>query len=107
MVCEQPRLDPLNSWCLQMWARKIPFGGWKPSDIKEEVCKGARPPLPIPDCPEDIVQLMQECWRADPSDRPTMEAVHERLRSWKPKVSAVDSLRGTGGGDSLDALLGM
>lgn len=88
----------------EMFAREIPFHGWRPADVRDAVVRGERPPLKGKDLPSTISRIVRECWDADPDKRPEMADVATRLRSWKPRVSAVTSLAGSGG-DSLDALL--
>lgn len=31
------------------------------------------------ECPEPLGKLMQECWRAEPKERPTCDEIYERL----------------------------
>src|SRR6185369_6693436 len=35
------------------------------------ICEGLRPPI-LPNMPDDCAQMMQKCWDADPSKRPTI-----------------------------------
>ena len=70
-----------------------------------QVLSGGRPPIPKYDWPEDLVELIKECWHDDPGKRPSIEAVNERLRAWRPRVSAVSAVSGGFGGDALDALI--
>eukprot|EP00803_Ostreobium_quekettii_P009642 evm.model.scf_1199.2 EVM.evm.TU.scf_1199.2 scf_1199:39747-42578(-) len=48
-------------------------------DIIVDVVDGRRPPIP-PHCPADITSLIQDCWQADHSRRPTFPKVVSRLR---------------------------
>uniref|UniRef100_A0A7S1CNY2 Protein kinase domain-containing protein n=1 Tax=Bicosoecida sp. CB-2014 TaxID=1486930 RepID=A0A7S1CNY2_9STRA len=93
----------------EMFMRQIPFDGWTATDIRDAVTSGERPePLTSYDAPDLVRELVEACWAQDPAARPEFATLEERLRSWKPAVSAVASVASKGGGgDSLDALLGM
>ena len=39
-----------------------------------EVAKGMRPEKPD-DCPEDVFNIMQQCWKADPDERPSFKTL--------------------------------
>lgn len=41
-----------------------------PKELATAVCKGIRPKIPD-SLPDHIVSLMEQCWKADPSERPT------------------------------------
>jgi len=88
----------------ELFARKVPFMGWRPADIKEQVLAGDRPPIPKFEWPEMVVSLIRRCWDQDPDKRPPITAVVEELHAYTPYVSAVSALAG-GGGDALDSLL--
>ena len=36
-------------------------------------------PLPIPDKPDEVIELVKKCWEFDPKRRPTMEEVLRKL----------------------------
>lgn len=95
--------------CLwEMFTREIPFDGWTPFHIRDAVLEGERPPLPRSyDCLPVIRDIVQRCWSDDPAARPTFEELERRLRSWKPAGPSAVDLVDKGGGDALDALLGM
>ena len=42
----------------------------------EDVQPLARPPI----CPKDVYELMTECWRREPADRPAFAEIHLFLR---------------------------
>lgn len=62
----------------------------------EEVCQHVRNgcTLPCPEgCPEEIYDLMIDCWVMEPKERPTPGELHIGLRRWNPDVSASLSLQ--------------
>lgn len=61
-------------------SRKKPFGDTDgPSfAIMWAVQQGKRPPL-LSDCPREIESLMINCWSPDPSKRPNMALVKEKM----------------------------
>lgn len=94
----------------EMFMRQIPFDGWTATDIKAAIIGGERPDrLTSYDAPELIRDLVTACWAQDPSERPDFAEMERQLREWRPVESAVSRVQkaATGGGDSLDALLGM
>ena len=40
------------------------------------------------DCPEEIYDLMIDCWAMDPAQRPTAAELHVALQRWNPEFSA-------------------
>ena len=54
------------------------FSGYPPFDDRAhdyhlifDICEGLRPTI-LPEMPQDYVEMMQKCWNADPSKRPTI-----------------------------------
>eukprot|EP01138_Halocafeteria_seosinensis_P006763 gb/GECG01006916.1/.p1 GENE.gb/GECG01006916.1/~~gb/GECG01006916.1/.p1 ORF type:complete len:419 (+),score=68.06 gb/GECG01006916.1/:1-1257(+) len=86
----------------EMWSCRIPFSGWRPADIRDNVSKGERPDTRIIKCPDMILQLMKDCWQQDHKKRPDISTVAANLRNWKPQQSNVGKL---GAGDALDGLM--
>jgi hypothetical protein len=43
-----------------------------------EICDGLRPPI-VTNAPEGYIELMRECWRSDPNERPTTVDIDSRL----------------------------
>ena len=39
-------------------------------------------------CPQEIYDLMVDCWAMDPNERPTSEELYVGLRRWTPEMSA-------------------
>ena len=42
---------------------------------------------PPPNCPQEIYDLMADCWAMDPNERPTSDELHDGLRRWTPEIS--------------------
>ena len=58
----------------------VPFEGLQPPQILAQVVSGIRP-SPIPgDSPPELITLMQECWDAEPYERPDFESIVRELR---------------------------
>jgi len=36
------------------------------------------------DCPEEIKELMGECWKEDPNSRPTFKQLYNRIKNVTP-----------------------
>ena len=53
------------------------------ADLIFQICEGLRPQI-LPEMPDDYAQMMQKCWDADPSKRPTIlelgRFAHNKLR---------------------------
>jgi len=73
----------------QLLTRLLPFSNQKlkPTQIIVAMIHGKRPLLPnenenenMIDCPEGYIELMKECWRQDPSQRPKVDEIWKRLR---------------------------
>ena len=62
----------------------------------EEVCKHVRNAQTL-ECPEnapqEIYDLMLDCWNMEPSERPNASELHIGLRRWNPDMSASLSLQ--------------
>jgi serine/threonine protein kinase len=64
--------------CSEILSRKVPYhhiGGMR--EILQKIKKGERPELPI-NCGE-LTELIEECWREDPLQRPTFSDICKRL----------------------------
>lgn len=40
-----------------------------------------RPAIQVRDCPEDLINLMENCWSDNPDDRPTFEVIKDTVRT--------------------------
>jgi serine/threonine protein kinase len=64
--------------CSQILSQKIPFHHANTMrQILQKIREGERPELPI-NC-EELTQLIEECWREDPLQRPTFSDICKRL----------------------------
>ncbi|CAM6021307.1 unnamed protein product, partial [Sphagnum balticum] len=67
--------------CSQILSGKVPFERVKKSELQDEVKKGVRPKLPTNF--NGLVSLINECWRLDACNRPSFQAICERLKKLK------------------------
>ena len=62
----------------EIFAREIPFDGIEPTDIMEKVKKddnlSARSSIP-----NEIMQIIKECRKVDPTSRPSFEKINNDL----------------------------
>ena len=75
------RRSPHTSWlALIAKASKREMKDVDVREIASAVCNKKRLPLPR-DSPPDFAQLILDCWKHEPADRPTMEQVSQRLNA--------------------------
>ena len=64
---------------LQIHTRRIPFSGLKDPYVALNVGNGTlQPKIPL-DCPQDLADLMRQCWNMNPRKRPTMDEIVDKL----------------------------
>ena len=51
---------------------RVPYPGMTNDEVLAQVKQGYHMPLP-PECPDPLYQIMLECWKTDPKERPTFE----------------------------------
>jgi serine/threonine protein kinase len=97
----------------EVLARRVPFNGWKPTDIVAHVTSGKRPDTSAStfgleaDAVTDLKALMERCWAHEPAERPEFSELVQLLDVWKPRQSAMArATNKLGGGDALDSMLG-
>ncbi|KAH9574203.1 hypothetical protein CY35_01G044400 [Sphagnum magellanicum] len=73
--------------CSEILSGKTPFERVERLKIQDEVKKGVRPKLPTNF--NGLVSLINECWRLDPCNRPSFQAICERLK--KLKIELISS----------------
>jgi serine/threonine protein kinase len=73
--------------CSQILSGEEPFKGVEKMKIQDEVKKGLRPKLPTNF--NGLVSLIDECWKLDACNRPSFQAICERLK--KLKVELISS----------------
>lgn len=56
------------------------------SNFEDAIIKGLRPTIP-PDTPPEMGEVIQTCWQADPSKRPTSDSVYKSLLSIAKKLT--------------------
>ncbi|OCT92027.1 tyrosine-protein kinase Yes [Xenopus laevis] len=60
---------------------RIPYPGMSNREVLEQVEKGYRMPAP-PGCPPSLHELMLQCWKGDPEERPTFEYLQSFLEDY-------------------------
>ena len=66
--------------CWEILMRGVkPFVGIKNDAVINILERGERLPLP-PDCPLSLFNLMNQCWKYDPEDRPSFCDIEMQLR---------------------------
>ncbi|XP_069508478.1 proto-oncogene tyrosine-protein kinase Src isoform X3 [Ambystoma mexicanum] len=60
---------------------RVPYPGMVNREVLDQVERGYRMPCP-PDCPESLHDLMCQCWRKDPEERPTFEYLQAFLEDY-------------------------
>ncbi|XP_075709547.1 tyrosine-protein kinase Fgr [Rhinoderma darwinii] len=60
---------------------RIPYPGMSNREVLEQVEKGYRMPCPS-DCPPSLHDLMLQCWKGDPEERPTFEYLQSFLEDY-------------------------
>ena len=66
---------------------RVPYPGMTNSEVMTKVEAGYRMPPP-PRCPDPLYQIMVDCWKQDPEERPTFEYLKIKLEDYF--VSAAD-----------------
>ena len=75
-------------WELVTYGR-VPYPGMANREVQEEVKQGYRMPCP-PNTPESLYQIMLDCWKEIPADRPTFETLQWRLEDFFLQDSVVN-----------------
>ena len=60
---------------------RIPYPGMSNAEVLQQLERGYRMPAP-PNTPEPLYQIMLDCWKRNPIDRPTFEALQWRLEDF-------------------------
>ncbi|KAM4043239.1 tyrosine-protein kinase FRK isoform 2-T2 [Anomaloglossus baeobatrachus] len=60
---------------------KMPYPGMNGRQAVEKLEQGYRMPKPF-NCPQDLYNIMLECWNANPENRPTFETLQWRLEDY-------------------------
>ncbi|KAG0609054.1 hypothetical protein M758_8G153500 [Ceratodon purpureus] len=69
--------------CYEILTGEVPFSEVeRPGIVREMVLRGERPELP-PQCPSALKTLVEACWHANPSDRPSFTQICQQLRYLK------------------------
>uniref|UniRef100_A0A5F9CMU1 Tyrosine-protein kinase n=1 Tax=Oryctolagus cuniculus TaxID=9986 RepID=A0A5F9CMU1_RABIT len=60
---------------------RVPYPGMVNREVLDQVERGYRMPCP-PECPESLHDLMCQCWRKEPEERPTFEYLQAFLEDY-------------------------
>ncbi|XP_040193917.1 tyrosine-protein kinase Fgr isoform X2 [Rana temporaria] len=60
---------------------RIPYPGMNNREVLDQVERGYRMPCP-PSCPPSLHDLMLQCWKSDPEERPTFEYLQSFLEDY-------------------------
>jgi fyn-related kinase len=61
----------------------VPYPGMNNIEVLEKVQQGYRMPQPLDcGCPEKLYEMMLNCWREDPNDRPTFATLQRELEEF-------------------------
>uniref|UniRef100_A0A2K5EN74 Tyrosine-protein kinase n=1 Tax=Aotus nancymaae TaxID=37293 RepID=A0A2K5EN74_AOTNA len=60
---------------------RVPYPGMVNREVLEQVERGYRMPCPQ-GCPESLHDLMNQCWKKDPDERPTFEYIQSFLEDY-------------------------
>lgn len=83
----------ISRW--EIFSEKLPFQDIKipAALIRKLVVDKIRPPLPIPDTPKLLSNVIEACWRDNPNDRPEVGDVLLLLRELKKWCQGTGSLK--------------
>ncbi|KAM8954394.1 tyrosine-protein kinase Fyn isoform 1-T1 [Pelodytes ibericus] len=74
---------------------RVPYPGMNNREVLEQVERGYRMPCPQ-DCPNSLHELMLNCWKKDPEERPTFEYLQSFLEDYftatEPQYQPGDNL---------------
>uniref|UniRef100_A0AAY4BF24 Tyrosine-protein kinase n=1 Tax=Denticeps clupeoides TaxID=299321 RepID=A0AAY4BF24_9TELE len=74
---------------------RVPYPGMVNREVLDQVDRGYRMPCPA-DCPESLHDLMLQCWKKDPEERPTFEYLQGFLEDYftstEPQYQPGDNL---------------
>ena len=60
---------------------RFPYPGMSNAQVLENLQQDYRMPCPM-GCPDQLYEIMRECWREDPESRPTFETLQWRLEEF-------------------------
>ncbi|KYO18877.1 tyrosine-protein kinase FRK [Alligator mississippiensis] len=60
---------------------KMPYPGLMGYQVVQKLDEGYRLPKPN-NCPQQLYNIMQKCWNAEPKERPTFETLHWQLEDY-------------------------
>ena len=70
---------------------RVPYPGMTNDEVLVQVNQGYRMPQP-PGCPDPLYQMMLDCWKTDPKERPKFEHLMDQLEEYFEEVNALGKL---------------
>ena len=64
----------ITVWEMTTYCQRIPYSEMTESEVLEKVYEGYRMSRPL-ECPEELYELMQSCWKENASSRPTFQTL--------------------------------
>jgi len=86
------RASDVWSFAVTLWEiveRKVPYYNLPSNKVAEFVSDGGRLPRPTKvEIPDELWELMQECWSKIPENRPSFQTIYARLKSIEDSLNA-------------------
>lgn len=71
--------------CYEILSGRVPFDGARIECLLDKIKDGERPAIPDY-CPKYLSDFIQQCWAADPKERPSFAEIHKKLAYYKKLI---------------------